>query len=840
MKRFLFLLLMPFSVDAQWTWHDDFTAPFSFSSRNWSGDTSSFVVDTALQLNAPASTGVRILSKPSTIRQEAEWLLSVQLHFNPSSSNYTKVFVWADGPSPNQAQNGAYLKIGGNTSDQVVFGLKTNGQEEDLIVSPPALLNKEFIDLQIRLTVDASQVYQLEVDTAHWKGQQWINLGSAQTTNSTASQYFILQCFHTSTRADKFFFDDFYVSGQDFIDDASPQLLHWKALPDRKIVLEFNELLDSLEVLDPDYFHLIPSIAQVEQIAYSARHNTLTLSFPDHVSTDQDLSLHIQAIPDLSGNRLDTLIGPWKWQNVPWNEVLIAEVLADPSPVVALPESEGLELCNLGQQAVQLWNWQLSRGSLTFSLDSLLLPPGECVWITDETQCNGSFPCVEVQWPSNFLPNESGTVRLLDARHRLVDLIHYSNAFYAHPVKKEGGWTLERQLNSSLSCPDQQIWLASNEAIGGSPGRMNEQQTTLEEFEQPSFGLVQYYWNHSDSLELLFSELILSAEELILQLNGENVPFRTNPMEEQILSAPFQHFQFPVSCHLSGQVSSCSGNQMVDTTFFIHQPIPQAAQQWTFTEILFDTDQQQVEFVELQNNSQGPVDLRGLRLCKGEGEDLDCSDPIEIPCLLAEGGLLVISGQELSDYMKSRTSTAMTLGSFPTLNDDGQQLLLLDSALNVLASVRYHADQHSLLLADPQGYSLCREGVGGHWHSNSQYGGQAGATCNHHQTAEKSTGIRLSSECISPNNDGHQDVLEIALQLTGGMHLSQIQILDGFGNTLCFLEEHLVSDGLIYLIWNGEDDLGQRLPIGTYFLLIESEDEKGDVKKNLRAFSVCR
>mgnify|MGYP001605738049 CR=1 FL=1 len=120
------------------------------------------------------------------------------------------------------------------------------------------------------------------------------------------------------------------------------------------------------------------------------------------------------------------------------------------------------------------------------------------------------------------------------------------------------------------------------------------------------------------------------------------------------------------------------------------------------------------------------------------------------------------------------------------------------------------------------------------------YGGQAGAPCNHHQTAEKSTGIRLSSECISPNNDGHQDVLEIALQLTGGMHLSQIQILDGFGNTLCFLEEHLVSDGLIYLIWNGEDDLGQRLPIGTYFLLIESEDEKGDVKKNLRAFSVCR
>lgn len=840
MKRLLFLLLMPFTVDAQWTWHDDFTAPFTFSSRHWSGDTSSFAVDTALQLNAPASTGVRTLRKPSSIRHEAEWALSVQLHFNPSSSNYTKVFVWADGPSPSQAQNGAYLKIGGSTSDQIVFGLKTNGQEEDLIASAPGLLNKEPNQIRLRLKVDAAQVYQLEVDTSSWKGQQWMNLGSVQASNSASSQYFLLQCVYTSTRADKFFFDDFEASGQAYIDQTAPQLLSWKALPNRKIRLEFNELLDSLEVLDPAYFQLLPAIAQTEVITYSTQQNTIILSFPKELSTDQDMFLHIQGIPDLNGNPLDTIIGPWKWYNVPWNEVLITEILADPSPVVGLPEAEGLELCNRSQQAVQLWNWQIKRGSLTLQLDSILLLPNECVWITDENQCNGSFPCAEVQWPSSFLPNESGTLRLLDPTHRLVDWVHYAATFFTHPVKKQGGWTLERQPLPNLTCPDQQIWLGSMEAEGGSPGTMNEVQTTSERQEPPHFQLLQHYWNHSDSIELLFNEWILSLEDVNLKLNGSQVTVLRNRQEERLLRAPFQNLQFPVNCQLTGRLSSCSGDQYLDTTFLIHQRIPQSEQQWSFTEILFDTDQNQVEYVELQNQSEGPVDLRGLRICKGDLDNLDCSEPITIPYLLKNNHLLVLSGSALLPHFIPQSSYALVLGSFPALNDEGNHLLLLDSALNVMATTYYHPNQHSRLLSDAKGYSLCRKGLDDHWHSNSSYGGQAGKPCTHLHHTEKQSSIQLSSECISPNNDRHQDELEIILDLPGGIHLSQIQILDGYGNTVSILEEQLLSDGLIQLVWNGYDSQGQRLPIGTYFLLIQSEDQSGNVKKNLKAFSVCR
>lgn len=840
MKRLLFLLLMPFTVDAQWTWHDNFSAPYSFSSHNWSGDTSSFLVDTALQLSAPATTGVRTLRKPSSIRDEAEWLLSVQLHFNPSSSNYTKVFVWADGPSPSQAQNGAYLKIGGSTSDQIVFGLKTNGQEEDLISSAAGMLNKEHNQIRLRLQVNAAQVYQLEVDTASWKGQQWINLGSAQASNSASSQYFLLQCVHTSTRSDKFFFDDFEASGQAYIDQTAPQLLSWKSLPDRKIRLEFNELLDSLEVLDPAYFQLTPAIAQTEVITYSTQQNTITLSFPNNLSTDQDLFLHIQGIPDISGNALDTIIGPWKWYNVPWNEVLITEILADPSPAVRLPEAEGLELCNKSQHAVQLWNWQIKRGSSTLQLDSILLLPNECVWITDENQCNGSFPCAEVQWPSSFLPNESGTLRLLDPTHRLVDWVHYAASFFTHPVKKQGGWTLERQPLPNLTCPDQQIWLASMEAAGGSPGADNVLQTISVVDEKPHFQLLQHYWNHSDSIELLFNELIISLEDVHLKLNGSEVPIVRNREEEHLLSAPFQNVHFPVNCQLTGRLTSCSGDQYLDTTFIIHQRIPQSEQQWTFTEILFDTDQNQVEYVELQNQSEGPADLRGLRFCKGHPDNLDCSEPINIPFQLKNNDLLVLSGSALPFHFNPQSTSALVLGSFPTLNDEGNHLLLLDSALNVMASTYYHPEQHSRLLSESKGYSLCRKGLDDHWHSNSSYGGQAGKPCTHLPHTEKQSNIRLSSECISPNNDGHQDELEIVLELPGGIHLSQIQILDGHGNTLCILEEQLLSDGLIQLEWNGNDQQGQRLPIGTYFLLIQSEDESGNVKKNLRAFSVCR
>ena len=72
-------------------------------------------------------------------------------------------------------------------------------------------------------------------------------------------------------------------------------------------------------------------------------------------------------------------------------DVLITELMADPTPSVGLPPSEYVELRNVSQQAYNLVGWKLSDGSGTATINQQLLLQPDSFVILCATGAAASF-----------------------------------------------------------------------------------------------------------------------------------------------------------------------------------------------------------------------------------------------------------------------------------------------------------------------------------------------------------------------------------------------------------------------------------------------------------------
>src|SRR6218665_3594598 len=153
--------------------------------------------------------------------------------------------------------------------------------------------------------------------------------------------------------------------------------------------------------------------------------------------------------------------------------VVINEIMADPSPVVGLPDNEWIELFNAGETDVSLFNWRLGDGSsISGPFPQFILAPKQYLII-----CAASArPAMEgfgavlpiTSFPS--LDNAGEVLYLRTADGRVMHAVRYSDKWYDNALKKDGGWTLE-MIDARHPCPGMANWKASADPSGGTPGR---------------------------------------------------------------------------------------------------------------------------------------------------------------------------------------------------------------------------------------------------------------------------------------------------------------------------------------------------------------------------------
>jgi hypothetical protein len=149
-------------VLAQFT--DNFSDGDFTNNPTWSGDEANFSVQNQiLRLTAPAVADQMYLSTANEAIENAQWEFWVQLTFNPSSTNYTNVYLVSNQANLKGSLNGYFVRIG-NTSDEVSLYRQTGTTITEIIDGVDGFVNMDPVLVRVRVTRDAVGNWELFAD----------------------------------------------------------------------------------------------------------------------------------------------------------------------------------------------------------------------------------------------------------------------------------------------------------------------------------------------------------------------------------------------------------------------------------------------------------------------------------------------------------------------------------------------------------------------------------------------------------------------------------------------------------------------------------------------------
>lgn len=201
------------TVCAQLT--DDFSDGDFTANPPWSGSTAKFAVDAQrLRLMAPATTDVAWLATPSAAIEDAVWECRVRMEFNPSSSNFVRLYLTSSQEDLSGPLNGYFVLIGG-TDDEISLFRQTGTTRTKIIDGLNGRVNADPVDVRVRVTRSAGGVWQLFSDVG--LTGSFVQEGMETDFTHPAAEWFGVFCSYTATRSTLFYFDDFVVSGNAYV-----------------------------------------------------------------------------------------------------------------------------------------------------------------------------------------------------------------------------------------------------------------------------------------------------------------------------------------------------------------------------------------------------------------------------------------------------------------------------------------------------------------------------------------------------------------------------------------------------------------------------------------------
>lgn len=584
----------------------------------------------------------------------------------------------------------------------------------------------------------------------------------------------------------------------------------------------------------------------------------VTLDFATNIDTGTIYTVTFTNLTDCKGNSVGILTGTFVLGGsaAPF-QVLINELMADPTPANGLPEEDFIELFNAGTTVVDLAGWVISDPSSTDAiLPSYNLFPGDYVIVCDDGDVSG-FAALgpTVGTPSFPALNTTGdSVNLFDGTGALIDYVYYDDDWYQDEDKEDGGWTLER-IDPSFTCLNRGNWRASNNPLGGTPGIVNSVLGTFSDTEQP--GIVRAELLDASTIRIYFSELMDPATLYDAQNynidNGVGNPISVAAVSDAAISADL-FLATPLDtniiyCVTATGVADCPGNGIgTDNSVCFGIPLPVLPGDIVINEILFNPYTGGSDFVELYNVSEKIVDLSTVFI----GEVFEGTDSIFNADQISESQLLLLPQTyicltadrdvQIENYQPIDPDAVFEMSSFPTYDDtEGECIVYVDSA-TVLDRFLYLDDYQFPNLDDKNGVSLERHDFfrptqdPDNWHSAASEVGYATPGYKNSQVltaGDENTEVWLSPETFSPDIDGIDDVLGINYQFNTSGWNARLTVFDHKGRLVRELQENtLLGTEQGAFTWDGTNDAGAKADVGVYVVLFEaSNPNTGEVKK---------
>jgi len=639
------------------------------------------------------------------------------------------------------------------------------------------------------------------------------------------------------------------------IDSIPPIIISVTITGPNNLDIKFSEPVEQASAEQALNYTLVenavhPTYGLRDNVNLSIVHLVFTTRFTERINYEISLT----GIQDLSANIIhDSTFKFVLYQPMPY-DIVIDEIMADPTPSNGLPEVEWLEIRNVSPFDINLSGWKLAKSTgKSGPFPNRILKPDSVLLICSSGSVVGLSVYGAVVSVTSFpsLSNTGDLISLLSPDGRTIHAVNYTDDWYHNELKKQGGWSLE-MIDINNPCSGTDNWSASININGATPGFVNSidalniddySPKLIRAIATDSFYVVLYFNEPMDSL----SAMNVANYQID---NGIGSPIFVLPMaplfDKIIIETHFPIQENIVYNITVNGVTDCISNSIgsFNTTRFGIASLPDSFD-IVVNEILFNPKSDGVDYVELYNRSEKMIDLKSLHIA-----NLNSLGVIDNIVSLPDDGYLFFPKQMLvfttsssmvkRNYVSNHPDNIITVNELPSFNDDEGNVILLNEQGNIIDKLSYKDDWHFKLLNDVEGIALERINYDSktqdenNWHSASETVGFGTPADKNSQSMNNDIvagTISVSPKIISPNNDSFDDVAGIYYSFPEPGYVANIIIFDVSGNPVKHLKTNALcgNQGIYY--WDGLNDKNQRINTGQYIVYTEVFNLKGTVKR---------
>ena len=532
--------------------------------------------------------------------------------------------------------------------------------------------------------------------------------------------------------------------------------------------------------------------------------------------------------------------------------MVIDELMPDPTPVVGLPTNEWIELKNTTAAPINLSGWRI--GDITGQsgpLPNFTLQPDSFVII-----CTGSAVTAMSAFGTTIsvtsfpsLDNDGDQLFLRASNGRIIYAVEYSSVWYQNVVKTDGGWSLE-MIDTKSPCAGMSNWKASVDTKGGTPGKKNSIDAVNNDTGAPK--LKKAYTINNTTIILEFDEPIDSLKGATI--SNYSIDGGISILSAVTLAPVFNTVQLTTSALqpnivytiTASGITDCKNNSIgSNNKAKVGLPVDAAANELIINEILFNPRSGGFDYVEIYNHSNKIFDASKIYIANRNSSNVIGSQKLlsSTPVYIFPGDYIVVTedADNLSlNYLVQHPEKVFALSSLPSYSDDEGDVVLLNFQGNVVDELKYKDDWHFKLIDNAEGVSLERIDPDAttqnenNWHSAASTAGYGTPTYKNSQyklTQAVNATIEITPKVFSPDNDGRDDIATVHYKVDAIDYIANITIFDASGRAV----RYLVRNGTLgltgYWNWDGLDDKGLKLPVGTYILYTEIFNLQGKKDK---------
>ena len=640
------------------------------------------------------------------------------------------------------------------------------------------------------------------------------------------------------------------------IDNTKPYVTNAILSSNNSIAIEFSEEIVNTSIINSaNYLVTANSVANISVISP----NKIDLILDNQFANGSQVILNINSLDDYCGNIMNDTTINFIYYKAKQFDIVINEIMADPTPIVYLPEAEYIELYNTSNYEISMHNWTLYYGNYSTTIPDINIPADSLIVLCKEAD----LPLFEnynniYGVPSFNLSANGMLLAITDEEDNTIHSVNYDISWYKNDNKTDGGWSLE-QIDPTNPCGAYNNWQASTSRNGGTPDAINSVNDENSDNDIPE--LIRAYISDTNSVVINLSESIIidTINANIFTVDngiGEAISISPITFNNKIVTLKFvnnfaENIIYTLS--LDAVIADCAGN-LIDITKTVKfgyatRPEPNDI---IINEVLFNPLDDGVDYVEIYNRSNNIIDASEINIATKKDGGLDNVKFISIdPFLIFPKDYILISKDSRTvkqQYTTKSKYNFIDVSTLPTYSNDAGTVVIVDNADIIIDEFEYNEEMHFPTLVTNDGVSLERinpntaTNLSTNWHSAAETVGFGTPGYENSQYNPESNGtgtVSLEKDVFSPDNDGYEDILSINYNMEKAGYTANAYIFDANGRLMKQIvnNELLATSGSFK--WDGIDDYNQKVKIGMYVLVFEVFDMEGNTNKYKLPFVVA-